>query len=123
MYARSFAGVEFTVERVVAQPVSRAASARMQVPSAATVRSDDLSVIQQALPPAFTTEARLLVSTERRRRIELVERVRPHDAGLQLGRHLENPRALVGPHSRGQTVHRVVRLLDRLFERSESQHR
>ena len=43
-----------------------------------------LPVIQQSLPSAFAAEAAFLVAAERRRRIELVEGVRPDDAGLEL---------------------------------------
>src|SRR3954470_20624485 len=82
---------------------------------------DHLPVIHQSLPSAFATESGFLVATKRRRRIELVERVRPNDTSLEQRTHLENPRALVGPYSRRQSVHRVVGLLDGLFESTESQ--
>src|SRR5207253_8458803 len=72
---------------------------------------------------ALAAEARLLVAAERRRRVEAVVRVRPHDAGAQLLRHPQDPRALLGPDAGGQAVRRVVRPLDRLVRRAERQHR
>src|SRR5947207_15132702 len=86
------------------------------------VMLDHLSVIHQSLSPTLAAESGFLVATERRRRIELVERIRPDDARLEQRTHLENPRALVRPDPRRQTVHRVVRLLDGLLESAERQH-
>src|SRR5687768_2335143 len=81
-----------------------------------------LPVIHESLAPAFPAEARFLVAAERRRRIELVEGVRPDDAGLEQRAHLEDARALVGPDSSGEAVHRVVRLFDGFFEGAEGEH-
>src|SRR3954471_19646717 len=61
--------------------------------------SDHLPIIHQSLPAAFTSEAGLLVPAERRRRIELVEGIRPDDARLEQRAHLEDARSLVGPHT------------------------
>ena len=72
---------------------------------------------------ALAAEAALLVAAERRRRVELVVRVLPHDAGLQAARHGQRARALVGPHAGGQAVGARVGLLDRLGLRAERQHR
>src|SRR3954469_23245642 len=83
--------------------------------------SDHLPVVHQSLPSAFTSEAGLLVPAERRRRIELVEGVRPDDTGLEQCAHLEDPRSLVGPHAGRQPVHGVVRLFDGFLERAEGE--
>src|SRR2546423_5922783 len=83
---------------------------------------NDLPVIHEPLPAAFTPESGFLVAAEWRRRIELVERVSPHDARLQQRAHLENARALVGPDTGRESVHRVVRFLDRFLERAERQN-
>src|SRR5260370_552197 len=66
----------------------------------------------QTVAAALTAVARLLVAAERRRRVELVERVRPDDAGAQLIGDLEDARALFRPDAGGQPVRRVVGLLD-----------
>src|ERR1700720_2064862 len=83
---------------------------------------NDLPVIHETLATAFTSEAGFLVAAERRRWIELVEGVRPDNAGLEQRAHLENPRSLVGPHAGRKSVHGVVRLLDCFLERTECQH-
>src|SRR5581483_263091 len=77
------------------------------------LRPLEVEVRLEPVPPALATEAGLLVAAERRRRIEAVVRVRPDHAGLQPLGHPEDPRALLGPHAGGETVRRVVRLLDR----------
>src|SRR5438105_2106419 len=85
-----------------------------------------LSVIHQTLTTTLAAKSRLLVSAERRRRIELVEGVCPDDACLEQRTHLQDPRTLVGPDSGRQSVHRIVGFLYRFFERAEcknAQHR
>src|SRR3954447_25497417 len=77
----------------------------------------------EPLQSAPTAEAGLLVTAERRCRVEAVERVRPHDAGAQPVRHPEDARALLRPDTGAQSVRRVVRLLDRLVRRAECQDR
>src|SRR4051812_27724299 len=82
----------------------------------------DLPVIHQTLSSAFSSESRFLVPAKRGRRIELVEGICPDSSSLEQGAHLENARALVGPHARRQSVHRVVRLFDGFLERPKSQN-
>src|SRR6185369_5458034 len=82
-----------------------------------------LDIGSETLTAAFATEAAFLVAAERRARVELVERVAPDDAGLQLRRHVEDLRALVGPDAGGEAVHRVVRFLDRFVRRAERHDR
>src|SRR3954454_16573279 len=77
----------------------------------------------EPMQSALAAEAGLLVTAERRCRVEAVERVGPHDTGAQLLRHPQDPRALVRPYAGRQAVRRVVRLLDRLGRRPERQHR
>src|SRR5262245_2936289 len=77
----------------------------------------------QPVPAALAAEARFLVATERRSRIEAVVCVRPDDSGLEPLRHPENPRALLRPHAGGEAVRGVVRLLDCLLRRAEGEHR
>src|SRR3954468_13638467 len=77
----------------------------------------------QAVPAALTAVTGLLVSAERRRRVELVERVGPHHSGAQLVGHGEDQRALLGPDAGRQTVRRVVRLLDGLVRGPEGEYR
>src|SRR3712207_8500958 len=80
---------------------------------------DDLGTVRlQAVPAALTAVTGLLVPAERRGRVELVERVGPHHAGAQLVGHGEDERTLVRPDAGGQTVRRVVGLLDRLDRKS-----
>src|SRR6266487_2288436 len=68
---------------------------------------------------ALAAEARLLVAAEGRRRVELVERIRPDDTGLHLRGDLEDLGALVGPDARREAVRDVVGLFDRLFRSAE----
>src|SRR5436190_16147229 len=96
---------------------------RSATPSLAVL---ELQVRLEPVQAAFAAEARLLVAAERRRRVEAVERVRPHDAGAQPLRHPEDARAFLRPDAGAQAVWRVVRLLDRLLGRAEGedgQHR
>src|SRR5262245_56717759 len=72
---------------------------------------------------ALATEARLLVAAERRARVEAVVGVRPHDARPKPLRHPEDPRSLLRPDARAQSVRRVVRLLDRLLGSAEGEDR
>src|SRR5262245_65564423 len=75
----------------------------------------------QTVPAAFATVAGLLVTAERRGRVELVERVGPDDTGPQLVGDGQDARALLGPDPRRQPVRRVVGLLDRLGRRAEGE--
>src|SRR5262249_57009334 len=74
----------------------------------------DIEVRLQPLPAAFPAVAGFLVAAERRRRVELVEGVRPHHAGPQPGGHVQDQRPLLGPDPGRQAVRRVVGLLQRL---------
>src|SRR5919112_269532 len=62
------------------------------------------------VPAALAAVAGLLVAAEGRRRVELVEGVGPDDAGAELVRDLEDPRALLRPDAGGETEGRVVGL-------------
>src|SRR5262245_46881793 len=77
------------------------------------------NVRHEPVPTALTAHPALLVAAERAARIELVEGVGPHHAGFQSARHLEDLRALVGPHSTAQSVGRVVSFEHRLLGRAE----
>src|SRR5690606_22848394 len=57
---------------------------------------------------------RLLVTSERARWVETVERVRPDDTRRQTVGDAQDAAALVGPDSRRKPVRGVVRLRDRL---------
>src|SRR4029453_15322811 len=84
------------------------------------------NVRHEPVPTALAPHPALLVATERAARIELVERVGPHHAGLQRARHLEDFGALAGPPPATQPVGRVVGLEHRLFGGAEGldrQHR
>src|SRR4051794_2052610 len=86
----------------------------------------DIEVSLQTLPAAFPAVAGFLVTPERRRRVELVERVGPHHAGPQPGSHVQDQRPLLSPDPGRQAVRRVVGLLLRLGglpERQDGQHR
>src|SRR3954469_22063121 len=81
------------------EPRSRAASSRSSSAngacrsprsSAERLRAVECEVRLEPVQPAFTAEAGFLVPAERARRVEAVERVRPHDAGAQLLRHPED---------------------------------
>src|SRR5690242_2767742 len=71
----------------------------------------------------LAAEAGLLVTAERRARIEAVERVRPDHAGAEPLRHPEDAGAFLGPDAGAQSVRRVVCLLDRFLRRPECEHR
>src|SRR4030095_14024844 len=77
----------------------------------------------QTVHAALAAEAGLLVAAERRRGVELVERVRPDDAGAHLRGDLEDLGSLVGPDTGGEAVRNVVRLLDGLLGRAARHHR
>src|SRR3954463_4811518 len=81
--------------------------------------SVQVQVRGQSVQSAFATHAGFFVAAERARRVKLVVRVRPDHAGFDLAGDLEDLRALVGPHAAAETVWRVVRLLDRFFDRAE----
>src|SRR5262245_10687836 len=65
----------------------------------------------QAVPATLAAVSGLLVATERRGRVELVEGVRPHHARAQLVGDGEDPRPLLRPDAGRQAVRRVVGLL------------
>src|SRR5215208_7763099 len=81
-----------------------------------------VEVSQQAVEAALAAEAGFLVATERRRWVEPVERIGPHDPGAQLRDHAEDPAALLRPDPGAEAVRRVVGLLDRLGRRAERDH-
>src|SRR4029077_3232695 len=95
----------------------------LRTPIRTGVAVSDIEVRLQPVPAAFAAVTRLLVAAERRRRIELVERVRPDHPGPQPGGHPQDQRALLGPDPGGQPVRRVVGLLYRLGRRPEREHR
>src|ERR1700683_1997785 len=82
----------------------------------------DIEIGLQPVPTAFAAVAGFLVASERRGRVELVERVGPHHAGPQLGGHPQDPRPLVGPDAGGQPVRGVVGLLHRLGRGPEGEY-
>ena len=84
---------------------------------------DSSQVGLQTVAAALAAVARLLVAAEGAGRVELVERVGPHHAGAQLVGHVQDQRALLGPHAGREAVRRVVGLLDRLGRGAEGQHR
>src|SRR6185436_4581717 len=77
----------------------------------------------EPMHPTLASETRFLVPPERRGGIELVVRIRPDHAGAELRGHLQNARAFLRPHTRRQSIRRVVRLLDRFLGRAEREHR
>src|SRR6476469_5019574 len=85
--------------------------------------SRSATVWLQPVASAFAAEAGFLVASERRRRVEPVEGVRPHDTRAQTLGHPEDARAFLGPDPGAQAVRRVVRLLDRFLGRAEREHR
>src|SRR6476661_1149168 len=87
------------------------------------LRSVEVDVRLEPVASAFAAEAGFLVAAERRRRVEPVEGVRPHDARAQTLGHPEDARAFLGPDPGAQAVRRVVRLLDRFLWRAERDHR
>src|SRR5690606_29757969 len=62
----------------------------------------------QAVAATLAAVTRLLVATERARRVETVERVRPHDTRTQLVGDAENTAAFIAPNSRRKPVRGVV---------------
>src|SRR3954467_6951505 len=92
-----------------------------------TVRAGSVAVFAdlgkvrlQAVPAALTAVTGFLVAAERRRGVELVERVGPDHAGPQPVGDGQDPRTLVGPDAGRQPVRRVVGLFDRLGGGAES---
>src|SRR5439155_8384563 len=83
----------------------------------------EVEIAAEAVHPAPAPVAGLLVAAERAGRVEAVEGVGPHHAGLHGGDHLEDPASLLGPHPRGEAVGRVVRLLDGLLRGPEGEDR
>src|SRR5207244_9985513 len=57
-----------------------------------------LEILPHPLFPALTSEPRLPVPTEARRRVEHVGAVDPHHPCLDLGRHVEREVDVLGPH-------------------------
>src|SRR5690606_3622420 len=82
-----------------------------------------LQIVEQAVTSALTAETGLLVSPERRGRIELVVRVRPHHARLHPVRHPQDPRPLRRPNAGREAVRSVVGLLHRLLGSPETHDR
>src|SRR3954453_2685865 len=80
-----------------------------------------LEVAGEPVTPALAAVSGLLVATEGRRRVELVERVGPDDAGAQLVGDLENAGALLRPDPGRQPVGGVVRLGDCLVRGAEGE--
>src|SRR5829696_5158973 len=109
--ATTFVALGTTV-RLVPLALARATSAVLE-----------LHVGVQPVHAALAPESRLLVPAERRGRIEAVERVGPHDAGLHLPDHPQDPAALLGPHAGRESIRGVVGLLDGLVGGAERQHR
>src|SRR5215210_1259965 len=89
----------------------------------AAARSLELHVGLETVEAALAAEAGLLVAAERRGRVEAVVGIRPDDACAEALGHREDPRALLGPDTRRETVRRVVRLLDGLVRRAEGEDR
>src|SRR4030095_15201415 len=81
--------------------------------------SAQLHVCGEAVQATFPTHAAFLVAAKGRGRIELVESVGPDDTGADVARHLEDLRALVGPHTARKSIGRVVRFLHRFLEGAE----
>src|SRR6185369_12279113 len=77
----------------------------------------------QTLAATFPAVPGFLITAERRRRVELVERVGPNHAGAQLVGDREDPRTLLGPDAGAQAVRSVVGLLHRLGRRAEGEDR
>src|SRR6185436_5245136 len=82
--------------------------------------SIEIHICGQALEAAFAADPALFVPAERRRGIELVVGVRPHDAGAQFARDLEYLGSFVGPDAGREAVRRVVRFLYALLNRAEA---
>src|SRR3954447_22050086 len=85
------------------------------------LRAVEGQVRVQPVQAALAAEPGLLVATERARRVEAVERVRPDDAGAQALRHPEDARALFRPDAGAEAVRRAVGLLDRLVRGAEGE--
>src|ERR1022692_229404 len=68
---------------------------------------------------AFAPKAALFIAAERRRRVELVERVSPDDTRAQLRGDLEILAAFVGPDPGRETIRSVVGFFHRLVGRPE----
>src|SRR5262249_42374974 len=71
----------------------------------------------------LASETALLVAAEGGSRVEAVEGVGPDHAGAHPLGHPEDPRALLRPDARAQSVRGVVGLLDRLLRRPEREDR
>ena len=61
---------------------------------------------------AFPAEATFFVTPERRGGVEFVIRIGPDYPGVQFFRQVENLRAFVSPNPGGQSIGRVVCLVD-----------
>src|SRR6185436_16778693 len=66
---------------------------------------------------------RLLITTEGRRCIEHIERIDPNNSRFDLLREAVRTRDVSGPNSRGETVNRVVCLLEQIVFVFETDHR
>src|SRR2546422_4975378 len=85
-----------------------------------------LQVLVHTFPSTFSTEPRLAVASEPRRRVEQIRAVDPHDAGLQLGRDIECEVDVLRPDARREAIGGVIRKLHGLLRRAERhahQHR
>src|SRR6185369_15157740 len=77
----------------------------------------------QTLAATFPAVPGFLITAERRRRVELVERVGPDHSGAQLVGDRQDPRTLLGPDTGTQAVRGVIGLLHRLGRRAEGEDR
>src|SRR5690606_29203898 len=78
-------------------------------------------VLVHALAPALAPEARLAVAAEAGGGVEEVRRVHPHDARLELGRHVQGQVHVLRPDAGGEPVAGVVRELHGLGGGAERQ--
>src|SRR5690606_27579428 len=78
-------------------------------------------VLEHALVPALAAEAALPVAAEAGGGVELVGRVDPHHAGLELRCDVEGEVDVLGPDAGGEAVARVVGQLDGLLRRAEGE--
>src|SRR3954452_2874611 len=81
-----------------------------------------LEVAGQPVAAALAAVAGLLVAAEGRRRVELVERVRPDHPGAELVGDREDARALLRPDAGREPEGGVVGLRDGLVRGTEGEH-
>ena len=85
-----------------------------------------LQILIHPFSPTFSSKARFPVPPESRRSIEQVGRVDPDNPGLEFRRHVEGEIDVLRPHTRRESIGRIVRQLHRFFRRAERhahQHR